>query len=209
MARLPRDHDGTGDLPRDPGMLCMVTPALDLDRLLRLRLVVARMGEMDRAQWWNTKGQLGPLGAMALSRGLPRTHYFAQARSIFAVAAHRCGEVFDPPGSWTLWRLPREIEQAFDARWESWVDSAGDWTPVFEQIAELEGTDLVTAFQGLDLVDDADLAALTRLHTSAEGRAVPLLAPFKADDAYLTLLALAFALGRPGALAVPYARAAE
>jgi hypothetical protein len=53
---------------------------------------VARMGEMDRAQWWNTKGQLGPLGAMALSRGLPRTHYFAQARSVFAVAAHRCDQ---------------------------------------------------------------------------------------------------------------------
>ena len=27
---------------------------LDLDRLLRLRLVVARHGEMDLAEWWNT-----------------------------------------------------------------------------------------------------------------------------------------------------------
>jgi hypothetical protein len=46
---------------------------VDLERLLKLRLVIARIGEMDRAQWWNTRGQLGPLGAMALSRGLPRT----------------------------------------------------------------------------------------------------------------------------------------
>ena len=64
--------------------------AIDLDRLLKLRLVVARFGEMDLAQWWNTKGQLGPTGAMALRRGFPRTFRFAAARSVFAVAAHRC-----------------------------------------------------------------------------------------------------------------------
>lgn len=39
---------------------------LDLDRLLKFRLVVARFGEMDIAKWWNTKGQLGRLGATAL-----------------------------------------------------------------------------------------------------------------------------------------------
>ena len=46
------------------------------------------------------------MGAAALRRGLPRTHYFAQARSVFAVAAHRCDEVFNPPDTVTLWRLP-------------------------------------------------------------------------------------------------------
>src|SRR5260370_20425355 len=72
---------------------------IDLDRVLELRLLVARFGEMDVAKWWNTRGQLGPLGAAALRRGFPRTHRFAQARSVFAVAAaHRCGEVFEPPG---------------------------------------------------------------------------------------------------------------
>lgn len=29
---------------------------MDLERLLKLRLVVARFGEMDLAKWWNTKG---------------------------------------------------------------------------------------------------------------------------------------------------------
>jgi len=182
---------------------------VDLERLLKLRLVVARIGEMDRAQWWNTKGQLGPLGAMALSRGLPRTHCFAQARSVFAVAAHRCDEVFNPPGSWTLWRLPREIEEAFDARWENWIDAASDWAPVFEQIAALEGTDVMAGLQTLDLASPTDIETMARLRTSAEGRAVPLPAPFKADDADVTLLALGFTLGRPGALAVPYARAED
>ena len=70
------------------------TPTPDLDRLLKLRLIVGRFGEMDNAKWWNTKGQLGRLGTAALRRGFPRTHFFAQARSVFAVAAHRCSEVF-------------------------------------------------------------------------------------------------------------------
>lgn len=51
----------------------------DLDHLLKLRLVVARYGEMDSARWWNTGGLLGPKGALLMSRGFPRTHIFAQA----------------------------------------------------------------------------------------------------------------------------------
>ena len=96
----------------------MSAPTIELDRLLKLRLVVARFGEMDLAKWWNTKGQLGRLGAAALRRGFPRTHSFAQARSVFTVAAHRCDEVFNPPGCVTLWRLPESLEQEFDSRWE-------------------------------------------------------------------------------------------
>src|ERR1700736_4833806 len=100
----------------------MTQTAIDLERLLRLRLVVARFGEMDLAKWWNTKGQLGRMGAIALRRGFPRTHCFARARSVFAVAAHRCAEVFNPPGCVTLWHLPSAIEEEFDARWERWLD---------------------------------------------------------------------------------------
>jgi len=51
----------------------------DLDRLLKLRVIVARFGEMDMAKRWNTNGQLGPLGSSTVRRGLPRTHHFAQA----------------------------------------------------------------------------------------------------------------------------------
>jgi hypothetical protein len=94
----------------------MTQPSVDFDRLLKLRLVVARFGEMDLARWWNTRGQLGRLGAAALRRGFPRTHYFAQARSVFAVAAHRCQEVFDPPDCVTLWRLAEATEDGFDAQ---------------------------------------------------------------------------------------------
>jgi hypothetical protein len=35
---------------------------VEVERLMKLRLVVARVGEMDLARWWNTQGQLGALG---------------------------------------------------------------------------------------------------------------------------------------------------
>ena len=179
---------------------------LDLERLLKLRVVVGRIGEMDRAQWWNTRGQLGPLGASAIRRGLPRTHYFAQARSVFAVAAQRTAEVFDPPGSVTLWRLPSDVEEAFDARWEHWLDAANDWSPFFVRVAEVEGSDLLKALKSLELVEERDLIAFDGLKTSAEGRVVSIPMPFKGTDADVSLLALGFARGSVGAVAVPYAR---
>jgi hypothetical protein len=181
---------------------------LDLDRLLKLRLIVARFGEMDLAKWWNTKGQLGRVGAAALKRGFPRTHRFAQARSVFAVASHRCSEVFEPPGCVTLWRLTDATEEEFDARWEQWLDHASDWMPFFEKLESLPGDDLAAVLRSLEVVGDQDLAAFAKLRRSAEGRAVPLPGIFGGTDADVALLALGFARGEPGALAVPYARSA-
>src|SRR5262245_12798613 len=156
--------------------------AIDLDRLLNLRLVVARFGEMDLAKWWNTRGQLGKLGAAALRRGFPRTHHFAQARSVFAVAAHRCTEVFEPPGCVTLWRLSEAIEEEFDARWERWLDSASYWAPFFDNLAMLKGFDLATALREFELVSDRDVDAYGKLRRSAEGRAVPISGAFSGSD---------------------------
>lgn len=181
---------------------------VDLERLLKLRLTVARFGEMDLAKWWNTKGQLGKLGAIALRRGFPRTHRFAQARSVFAVAAHRCAEVFDPPGSVTLWRLPEATEEEFDARWEQWLDNAAEWAPFFEKLESIQGPDLLSILRGFELVNDRDVEAYGRLRRSAEGKAVPLPGVFAGTDDEVALLALGFAKGEPGALAVPYARGA-
>jgi len=182
---------------------------LDLDQLLRLRLVVARFGELDLAKWWNSKGQLGKLGAAALRRGFPRTHYFAQARSVFAVASHRCAEWFDPPGCVTLWRLPEEIEEEFEARWEQWLDNASHWTPFFEKLAAVQAADLVSILRSFDLVTERSIEGYTRLRRSAEGRSVQLPGFFGGTNDDVALLALGFARGVPGALAVPYARRAE
>lgn len=182
---------------------------IDLEKLLRLRLVVARFGELDNARWWNTKGQLGRLGASVLRRGFPRTYRFAQARSVFAVAAQRCDEVFNPPGCVTLWKLPESVEEDFDTRWEHWLDHASDWGPFFERIEMQGSTDLVEILHSLELVTGTDLDAYARLRRSAEGRAVPLPGVYGGTDADVALLALGFARGEPGTLAVPYAKRAD
>src|SRR6188474_2978524 len=161
----------------------MNRPSIDLDRLLKLRLVVGRFGEMDLAKWWNTQGQLGRLGAAALRRGFPRTHHFAQARAVFAVAAHRCAEVFEPPGCVTLWRLPEAVEEEFDTRWEHWRDHATDWQPFFQKLEALQGTDLVATLRAFEAVSDRDAEGLARLRRSAEGKAVPLPGVFASTDA--------------------------
>ncbi len=180
-----------------------------MERLLKLRLAVARFGEMDGARWWNTNGQLGKLGAMALRRGFPRTHRFAQARAVFAVAGHRCREVFEPPQCVTLWDLPSSIEEEFEGMWERWLEQAEDWRPFFEALEKPAGADLGAVLRGLDLVTDVDLEALARLRRSADGRAVQLPGVFTGTDSDFTLLALGFARGEPGALAVPYMRKAD
>src|SRR5215217_6363477 len=108
-----------------------MTASLDLDRLLHLRLVVARIGEMDLARWWNCRGVLGQLGVQAYRRGFPSTHPFARARVAFTVARTRRPALFDPPGAMTLWKLPPEIEDAFEDCWQSWLDQPQVWAPVF------------------------------------------------------------------------------
>jgi hypothetical protein len=183
----------------------MTQAILDFDRLLKLRLIVARFGEMDLAKWWNTRGQLGRLGTAAIRRGFPRTHYFAQARSVFAVAAHRSREIFDPPDSVTLWRLPETIEEEFEGKWENWLDRANDWQPFFLSLEGLQETDLKTALQLLGDVTNHEVDLSSRLRRSAGGRAVPLSEPFSGANQDIALLALGFARGEIGSLVVPYA----
>ena len=186
-----------------------VSATIDLDRLLKLRLVVARLGEMDRAQWWNTKGQLGPMGATVLRRGFARTHHFAQARSVFAVAAHRCAEVFDPPDSVTLWRLPPEVEQEFDARWEHWLDHADDWSPTFERLAALNGDDLMTDLGAFVSLATEDVASVPSWRRSAEGRSLQLPGAFRGTDRDVGMLAMGFSKGARGTLTVPWMQRSE
>lgn len=175
-------------------------------RLFKLRLAVARFGEMDNARWWNTRGILGSLGKAALQRGFPRTHYFAQARIAIEVARARCHEVFDPPGCVTLWHLPAEHEDQFETAWHDWLDQLEGWRPFFEQLAPAPGTDLLAYLQKAGLVSEQVVAKARGLRRSAENRAVALPGVHQISDRLLELLAAAFSRGEPGALAVPYAR---
>jgi hypothetical protein len=183
-----------------------MTAALDLDRLLKLRLVVARYGEMDRAGWWNTNGMLGRYGAIALARGLPRTHRFAQARVVFNVGRSRCEELFHAPGSATLWHLPAEIEDEFDEHWQVWLGAPDEWNPFFDDLAAADDADLLSALRERDLLSDAHAETIQTLRRSAEGRAVPLPGAHELNDDLITLLAGGFSKGEKSALAIPYAR---
>lgn len=183
-------------------------PKLDLGYLFKLRLVVARVGEMDNARWWNTQGQLGRMGATVLKRGFPRTYRFVQARSVFAAAAHRCAEVFNPPECVTLWNLPADIEEAFDEKWHDWLDTLEEWEPVFSQVEALQGSDLLEALKSLDLVTPDQEESVKRLKRSTEGRAVLIPSVFEPTDAHVAMLAGAFSRGEPGQPAIPYARLA-
>ena len=176
---------------------------VDLEFVLRLRLVVARVGEGDLANWWNTRGQLGSLGASVLRRGFPRTHRFAQARSVFAVAAHRCRWLYDPPGAVTLWNLPAELEDGFNEAWATWIDQASDWEPFFSELESCT-SDLGKELSRLSLVTDAHLDQLSGLKRSAEQRAVAIPGEFSGSRDDLAMLALGFARGEVGNPAVPF-----
>ena len=181
-------------------------PTIDFDRLFKLRLVVARHGEMDAARWWNTQGMLGRRGAVVLKRGFPSTYHFAQARIVFEVAKSRCHELFDPPGCMTLWSLPAEIEEQFQEHWQGWLDETDMWTPVFQTVEAQSGGDLLKALGELDLLSQSQFDTVAKLRRSAENRAVPISGTFRPNDNIVTLLAAGFTRGEAGNPAIPYAR---
>ncbi len=179
---------------------------LDLDRLLKLRLLVARFGEMDRARWWNTRGVLGRLGETALKRGFATTHFFAQAGLVFAVAAKRCRDVFDPPRAMTLWTLPAEIEDRFDSQWPMWLEHAESWSSFFVEIQSPQSDNLLEEAGRLEVADDRILQDVRLLRRSAENRGVPLPGDHQPSDRIFSLLALSFFRSEAGTPAIPYAR---
>ena len=184
----------------------MDASGIDYDHLLKLRLAVARYGEMDLAKWWNTKGMLGRMGEMALRRGFPRSHFFAQARVVFAVSADRCRRVFDPPEGITLWKLPATVENEFDSHWATWTESASHWRTFFEQLQSMEATDLLAVLQTLQLVNDAEVDQARKLRRAADNRAVPIPGPATLGRQTLALLAAGFFRGEPGEPAIPYVK---
>jgi hypothetical protein len=179
---------------------------IDIDpvTLFKTRLVVARHGELDRAGWWNTKGVLGSTGTAVFRRGLARTHRFAQARAVFAAAKNRCDEHFNPPRSVTLWRMPEEIEERFEAAWRMWLDEATTWEEFFLALSVPPVTSLSDILSSLGLVGADDIVAAKAMTPSPEGRSVQVPHLFSGSNSDLALLALGFERGER--LVVPYAR---
>lgn len=181
------------------------TPTLDFDRLLKLRLIVARHGEMDGARWWNTNGVLGQKGGLLMSRGFPKTQHFAQARLVFEVARVRSAERFPTvPGCITLWDLPADVEDEFDACWAEWLDDGASWNDFFDALQEQDG-DLLAALRAHGLLDPDHDEQVSRMRRSAEGRSVPIKGIRAVDGDTITLLAAGFSRGETNKPAIPYA----
>lgn len=182
------------------------TTTIDFVRLLKSRLVVARFGEMDGAGWWNTNGILGKKGGLLMSRGFPKTRRFAQARLVFEVARSRCAERFSvAPGTITLWNIPAQLEEEFDARWAQWIEESESWTEFFDSLEGASG-DLLATLGAHALVDSEQESEVARMRRSAAGRSVPLSGTRKVDDETIALLAAGFSRGEKGKLAVPFAK---
>lgn len=179
---------------------------VNLDDLLKTRLIVARFGEMDLAGWWDTKGMLAKTGRLAVSRGLPKTHRFAQARAVFAVARARCREVYSPPDGVTLWDLPAEIENAFDERWPMWIENQTAWQPFFDSLEAIAGDDLLGAFATIAPLPATALDAAKRMKRAADQKAVPLGEVPALTDEVVSQLAVGFSKGETGRVAVPFAK---
>lgn len=184
-----------------------MSPApIDPDRLFRLRLAVARYGEMDKAHWWNSNSVLGHNGGLVYPRGFPATSWFVRARVVFAIAARRCTEWFDPPGCATLWQLPQPIEEAQEGRWQEWLDAPERFLPFFESLVPPPPCDLHTWLGSLGLLGGAAIPLLTLRRSAPDSRGVQLPGTPILDEGTITLLAAGFSLGSHRSLVVPYAR---
>jgi hypothetical protein len=177
-----------------------------IDKTAKLRMTVARFGEMDRLKWWNTKGMLGNLGEMAISRGFPKTHVFARSRAVFAVASCRSEEVFDPPESYTLWRLPVEIEDRLEDAWATWLEKPDEWKEFLTEVDREAGNELLQALGKLGLISEASAERARRLRRADELRSVPIKLNGGTVQDAIELLAAAHSCSEAGKLAVPFIR---
>ena len=125
------------------------------------------------------------------------------------VAAARCAQLFDPPGTVTLWRLTDPIEERLETVWEGWLDDTINWRPFFEQVAAIKASDLAAALVDQGLVTAEEVAAARGIKKSNDGRSMQMPGLFDGSRKAIAMLALSFGNGTPGNLVVPYARRAD
>jgi len=179
----------------------------ELDQILRLRLVVARLGESDLLSWWNSR-YLSKTGQSYLRPQFPRTLRLAQVRSAFLVATERCRSIVDREGCVTLWILPAALEIALEARLNRLSTVTPEWNTFFDAIQGLGAMTVVEAIQKLSILPAEMVAAASPGPVSGASGAVELPGSMTPTFESVLALALGFDAGRKGELAVPYLRSA-
>jgi hypothetical protein len=177
---------------------------VDLEWLFKLRVVIARCGEMDLARWWNSNKQLGSAGASVLKRGFPRTHHFAQARCVTALAEQRCAQLLGHDRVFTLWRLPDAVEDGVEGHWDAWIDQASGWQLFFESVGALTDRDPSKVLHAFGLVTADEANAGASLKPNGKERGVSVAESFSGSRREIALLALGFAAGAVNDPVVPY-----
>jgi hypothetical protein len=114
--------------------------------------------------------------------------------------------VFSPPEGVTLWELPAEVEDRFEARWHEWLDEHEEWDSFFEELTSSDTGDLLSLLTELDLVSEAQVDEVRGLRRSAEGRAVLLTDFDELNDQAPAVLAAGFSRGENRRPAIPYIR---
>jgi len=181
---------------------------LNFRQLFKLRLVVAAIGEKDRRGWWNSE-VLNDAGRFLYEQNFPRSGPFAQARAAFRVAQLACDEAMGIERSATgpqvchLFRLPPEVEDAFENERNRWLDQAQDWEGTFEGVFALASDrwphDLCE-LAGLE----GGLIAWGESQKPQTAKALRLADARQLGPDELLRLAAGFACGRAGTLVVPY-----
>jgi len=174
------------------------------EHIMKLRLAVGRFGEMDHAKWWNSKGMLANIGEIAVSRGFPKSHLFARARAVFAVAGQRCDEIFDAPDAFTIWKLPAAVEEQLEDAWQQWLEDSEPWCEFVGQLNEHLDQDLLATLTSMKLVDDRVIEHAQKLRRGDDLRSVHLPRVAELDEDVIGLLAAAFSRGEVGQLAIPF-----
>jgi len=123
---------------------------------------------------------------------------------VFAVAGHRCDEVFNAPVAFTLWKLPPGVEDQLEDAWSQWLEEPEPWSKFLQAVNDQTGDDLLEWLQSLELVSDEVIGRFKKLKRADDLRSVPLPQSSQLDDQTIALLAAGFSRGEPGKLAVPY-----
>src|SRR5262249_16235743 len=83
-------------------------------RILRLRILVAALGERTTPQWWRTQF-LKDVGLRAMGRVFPRTAVAAALKSVAIAACADHNNRIAMGGRYPLFRLPHALEQSLAA----------------------------------------------------------------------------------------------
>ena len=146
---------------------------------------------------------------MAISRGSPNTHVFACCRAVFARAYCLSDEVFNPPDSFTLWRLPVEIEDRIEDAWAGWLENPEPWKAFLAEVDEASSKGTLAVLTALGLVIPEVAEKASKLRRADDMRSVPIKVSSETVGEAIALLAAAHNSSEPGKLAVPFIREEE